>query len=73
MIEGLGAAWLIAGVLVLILIICWIVLPLAVLGIKPLIREQIALSKRTNALLEQLVAGPSASAAKAVAGWRAER
>lgn len=44
---------LIATVLVLVLIVCWIVLPFAVIGVKPLVREQLALSKATNALLLQ--------------------
>lgn len=73
MVEGLAAFWLIAVVFGLLLIVCWIVLPFAVLGIKPLMREQIAASKRTNALLEQLVASRSVSVAQPVAGFRAER
>ena len=72
--EGVAAFWLIAVVFGLLLVVCWIVLPFAVLGIKPLMREQIAASKRTNALLEQLVASRSpAGVARPVEGFRAER
>lgn len=39
--------------LVLLLVICWIVLPFAVIGTKPLLRQLIAETQRTNALLEQ--------------------
>jgi hypothetical protein len=51
---GLGAiVWLVLLVLGLILAIAWIVLPLALIGTKPLLRQLIAEVQRTNALLEQ--------------------
>jgi uncharacterized protein YoxC len=45
--------WLAVLVLGLILAIAWIVLPLALIGTKPLLRQLIAEVQRTNALLEQ--------------------
>jgi hypothetical protein len=39
--------------LALILAIAWIVLPFALIGVKPLLRELIAETRRTNAMLEQ--------------------
>lgn len=47
--------WLyIAGMIFLVIVgICWIVLPFAILGTKPLLRTLIAEQQRTNALLEQ--------------------
>ena len=43
---------LIAICLGITLIVCWIVLPIAVIGIKPLIRELIREQQTTNRLLE---------------------
>jgi hypothetical protein len=47
--------WLyIAGMIFLVIAgICWIILPFAILGTKPLLRTLIAEQQRTNALLEQ--------------------
>ena len=45
--------WLVVFVLGLILAVAWIVLPLALIGTKPLLRQLIAEVQRTNALLEQ--------------------
>ena len=47
--------WLyIAGMIFLVIVgLCWIVLPFAILGTKPLLRTLIAEQQRTNALLEQ--------------------
>jgi uncharacterized protein YoxC len=51
---GLGTIfWLFVFVFGLILAIAWIVLPLALIGTKPLLRQLIAEVRRTNALLEQ--------------------
>jgi hypothetical protein len=41
------------AILLLVLVICWIILPFAVIGTKPLLRELIAEMKRLNTLLEQ--------------------
>lgn len=58
---GAGVFWLSAVVLGVILVIAWIMLPLALIGTKPLLRELLAEAKRTNALLEQIRAGQKAS------------
>ena len=51
---GLGTIfWLCVFVFGAILAIAWIVLPLALIGTKPLLRQLIAEVRRTNALLEQ--------------------
>jgi hypothetical protein len=44
---------LVAVVLTVVLVVCWIVLPFAVIGMRPLMREQIALTRATNELLKQ--------------------
>jgi hypothetical protein len=36
-----------------VLIVCWIILPFAIIGTKPLLRQLIAEQKRTNDLLAQ--------------------
>ena len=51
--EGLGIAYLLLMVLGVILVIAWIVLPIAIIGTKPILRELLAEMKRTNALLER--------------------
>ena len=51
---GLGTiVWLLVFIFGLILAIAWIVLPLALIGTKPLLRQLILEVQRTNALLEQ--------------------
>lgn len=64
-----GAFWLGLVVLAIALLIAWIVLPFAIIGSKPILREILAESKRTNELLRDLrqrsasaaVAPPAAS------------
>ena len=48
-----GIVWLIVLVFGLILAVAWIILPLALIGTKPLLRQLIAEVQRTNSLLEQ--------------------
>lgn len=50
---GGGLFWLAVFVFGVVLAIAWIVLPFALIGTKPLLRQLIAETKRTNALLEQ--------------------
>lgn len=50
--AGLGFVYLIVIVLLLVLAICWIVLPFALIGTKPLLRQRIAETRRTNEILE---------------------
>jgi hypothetical protein len=45
--------WVAVFVFGVVLSIAWIVLPFAMIGTKPLLRQLIAEIKRTNALLEQ--------------------
>jgi uncharacterized protein YoxC len=45
--------WLAVFILGVILAIAWIILPLALIGTKALLRQLIAEVQRTNALLEQ--------------------
>jgi len=45
-----------AGLFLLVLGICWIILPFAILGTKPLLRQILAEQKRTNDLLNRLEA-----------------
>jgi hypothetical protein len=44
----------------LVLIVVWVVLPFAVFGIKPLLRELIAEQRNTQRLLRQMEGGPDA-------------
>jgi hypothetical protein len=55
--EVAMALYLIAIVLGIVLIIAWIILPLAIIGTKPLLRKLIAEVQVTNALLERHVNG----------------
>ena len=43
---------LLAALLAVVLIVCWIVLPFAVIGTKPLLRQLIREQQSTNRLLE---------------------
>jgi hypothetical protein len=51
MMEGLGILYLIGVVFVIVLAIAWIILPLALIGTKPLLRQLIKEQQRTNELL----------------------
>ncbi len=46
---------LIGIVLGIVLVVCWIVLPFAVIGLKPLIRELLREQQATNKLIEAQV------------------
>jgi hypothetical protein len=48
---GFGILYLIGVIFVIVLAICWIILPFALIGLKPLLRELIKEQKRTNELL----------------------
>lgn len=49
-----GLLMVAASIFAVVLLICWIVLPFAIIGTKPLLRELIAEIRKTNALLQQL-------------------
>ena len=53
MMEAWTGFYLAAWILGIIVAICWIVLPFAIIGTKPLLRALIAEQQRTNALLER--------------------
>ena len=48
-----GIVWLALAIFGFILAIAWIILPFALIGTKPLLRQLIAEVRRTNALLEE--------------------
>lgn len=52
-----GLTVLMMVVFLIILTIAWILLPFAMFGTKPLLRELVVEAKRTNALLERLSRG----------------
>jgi ABC-type sulfate transport system permease component len=53
MMEAWTGFYLAMWIIGIIVAICWIVLPFAVIGTKPLLRQLIAEQQRTNALLER--------------------
>lgn len=63
MAQGMAGAWIVAVLLLMVLAIVWILLPLAIVGIKPLLRqvlaEQRAQTVLLNALLEEARAARS--------------
>ena len=52
MTDTLTGLYLVGMFLLAIIAICWVVLPFAIIGTKPLLRELLAEQRRTNALLE---------------------
>jgi len=52
--DGLVTLYLIAVVFAFVLAICWIILPFALIGTKPILRALLQETKRTNELLERL-------------------
>ena len=55
--TGIGAAlYLMLIVLAAVLVVCWIILPFAVIGTKPLLQQLLAEQKRTNEILVRLEA-----------------
>lgn len=53
MVEAWTGFYIAMWVLGIIVAICWIVLPFAIIGTKPLLRQLIAEQQRMNALLER--------------------
>ncbi len=49
--TGMNVLMIVAGIFALILTVLWILVPFAVFGIKPLLRQLIAEQRRTNDLL----------------------
>jgi len=53
--TALGGAMMLAAIVFgIVLLVCWIVLPFAVIGLKPLLRDLLQQQRRTNELLEKL-------------------
>jgi uncharacterized protein YoxC len=48
-----GVAWLIFMAFCILVAIAWIILPFALIGTKPILRELLAEVKKTNTLLER--------------------
>ena len=61
---------LVAVVLGVVLIVCWIVLPFAVVGTKPLVRQLIREQQMTNGLLEAQARAFEAFAARYASAQR---
>lgn len=55
-VQGFLWLWTLVFVALLCLLVAWIVLPFAVLGTKPLLRELVSEQRRTNELLARLAA-----------------
>jgi hypothetical protein len=53
-VAGMGGVMVVLALLGVVLAIAWILLPFAMFGMKPLLRELIAETKRTNALLQEV-------------------
>ena len=51
MLASFGILYFIGLALLFVLAVCWLILPFALIGTKPLLRELLAETKRTNALL----------------------
>ena len=51
--AGLEVLYLFAFIFAVVLAICWIILPFALIGTKPLLRQLIAELRRNNELLDQ--------------------
>jgi len=54
MLETFAGLYLFIIVLVIVVAVCWIILPFAILGTKPLLRQLLNETKRTNELLERM-------------------
>ena len=52
-----GILYMIAALFLVVLGVCWLILPFALIGTKPLLRELIAEMKRNNQLLEERLPG----------------
>ncbi|KAF1701691.1 hypothetical protein [Pseudoxanthomonas suwonensis] len=64
--TGMNVLMIAAGIFALILTVLWILVPFAVFGIKPLLRQLIAEQRRTNDLLTTPPVAAAAPAATTV-------
>lgn len=51
--AGIGGLMVVLTLLAIVLAICWTILPFAIMGTKPLLRQILAEQRRTNELLAQ--------------------
>ena len=51
MLASFGIMYFIGLAFLFVLAVCWLILPFALIGTKPLLRELLAETKRTNAIL----------------------
>jgi hypothetical protein len=51
--AGMGGVMLVVWLLGIVVLIAWILLPFAMFGIKPLLRDLLAATKETNRLLTE--------------------
>ena len=55
--DGMSAGLMLAGlVFAVVLAVCWLVLPFALIGTKPLLRQLLRQQEQTNTLLRQIAA-----------------
>ena len=54
--STMSVMYLVAVILAIVLLVCWIVLPFAVIGTKPLLRDLLHEQRRTNELLTKQLA-----------------
>ena len=54
MIETFAGLYLFVVIFLVVLAICWIVLPFALIGTKPLLRQLLTEARRTNELLDRI-------------------
>jgi hypothetical protein len=57
--ETLGGLYIALVVFMIVLALAWIIMPFAIIGTKPILRELLDEQKRTNALLRQLADRPA--------------
>ena len=53
MAQGIGLFIVAAWIFGVVLLVCWIILPFALIGTKPLLRQLVAELRRNNELLDQ--------------------
>jgi len=62
--AAFGTLYLVFFIFGIVIAICWIILPFALIGTKPLLRQLIAEVKRNNELLDQRLPALKAEAAR---------
>lgn len=52
--EALGGMYLLMVLFLIVLGICWLILPFALIGTKPILRDILVESRKTNELLQRM-------------------